>query len=96
MELANQIANWVPPGILAIGFVWLIIDKHREIMNKFSEMNLSVKQLNGTAGDLKGALLELKVQLGNMVTIEQHHKSINEVRTEISMLRERVSKLEGR
>lgn len=96
MEVSNQIAQWVPPGILAAGFLWLIIDKHREIMSKFLEMNLAVNKLSGTAVDLKTALIELKMQLGQMVTMEHHHKSINDVKSEIATLRERVIKLEER
>ena len=111
MDITRDLINWGPQtvlcGILCLvaistaRIVKFVVHKtYKEIMDMLKQiqdrLSANESRMNNLSEQFKDGLSEIKLQISGLVPFDKYHDFTTEVKEEISVLREKIARLENR
>jgi uncharacterized protein YlxW (UPF0749 family) len=80
MDVSNQLASWVPPGLLGIGLVFFFRHYASQLLQRIATLEAKVDQWGKEAAD--------------KVSVTDHRESMREIHTKCNDLTKQVVELQ--
>lgn len=111
MDAYKDFINWVPQTVLCgiLGLIavlsvkivkFVVHDKYKELIHMLTELkkelDLNKSSINNISEQFKDGLNEIKLQMKGMVQFGEYREFTSEIKEEISIIREKIARLENR